>query len=113
MIYRDIAEELDKDISTVARIVARHKLKINGNYFSYKDLFAEGSLKTKDGRVVTQYEFFEEIIDIIKSENKYKPFTDEDIVDELKRRNYLIARRTVAKYRDVFLGIPNSQQRRK
>lgn len=112
MIYRDVAQDIEKDISTVARIAEIKKFRINGKLVSYKELFKEGSLKTKDGRLVSQYEFFDEILDIIDSENKRKPYTDEDIAFELERRGYLIARRTVAKYRDEFLKIPNSNERK-
>ena len=112
MIYKDIADELGRDISTVARIAHVKKIVLNGEIIFYRELFKEGLLKTKDGRSVTQYEFFDEILRIINTENKQNPFTDDDIVEELKIKGYQIARRTIAKYRDVFLKIPNSNQRR-
>ncbi len=112
MIYKDIADQVGKDISTVARVAHLKKILLNGEVIFYKDLFKEGTLKTKDGPMVTQYEFFDEILSIIRSETKQKPLTDDEIMEELKKRGFLIARRTVAKYRGLFLKIPNSHQRR-
>lgn len=112
MIYKDIADQVGKDISTVARVAHLEKILLHGEVIFYKDLFKEGTLKTQDGRIVTQYEFFDEILSLIHSENKERPLTDDDLMEELKKKGYMIARRTVAKYRDVFLKIPNSNKRR-
>ena len=53
----------------------------------------------------------EHIRNIIKSENKSKPFSDQEVADLLKNHNIDVARRTVAKYRET-LGILPSRKRR-
>ena len=53
-----------------------------------------------------------QILRLVKNENLKKPASDKQIVEELARSNIYIARRTVAKYRDI-LGIPPSSRRRK
>ena len=93
-----------------AKLVSQVRPQIGG--IIKEQLFKEGSLETTDGRVVSQYELFDNIKDIINSEDKRRPFTDEDITRELGKRSYLIARRTVSKYREEFMGIPNSNKRR-
>lgn len=112
MKYLDVALELDRDISTIARIVGDREYILQGKVHYYKDLFAEGRLVTDDGRAVSQYEFFDEILDILKNENKYKPYTDEEIKEILNKRGYNIERRTVCKYRNEFMEIESSHGRR-
>ena len=111
MVYKDIAFLLDKDISTIARVVEDRSFRINNKTVYYKSLFQDGVLKNKQGREICQAEFIEAIIDIIINEDKKKPYTDDLIVSFLQDRGYDIARRTVAKYRNDFLGIPSSHHR--
>ncbi|QFG53545.1 hypothetical protein [Chryseobacterium sp.] len=112
MKYLDVAQALDKDISTIARIIGDREYVFQGKVHYYKDLFAEGRLVTDDGRPVSQYEFFDEILDILKNENKYRPHTDEEIKEILNKRGYNIERRTVCKYRNDFLEIESSHGRK-
>lgn len=111
MIYKDIANLLDKDISTIARVVEDRSFRINNKTIFYKSLFQEGVLKNKQGREIHQAEFMDAILQIIQNEDKRKPYTDALITSFLNDKGYDIARRTVAKYRDKFLEIPSSHHR--
>ncbi|MDF0720818.1 hypothetical protein P0M11_12490 [Kaistella sp. PBT33-4] len=111
MVYRDIAGLLSKDISTIARAVEDRTYRMNGSTHYYKHLFKEGVLKDKNGREIAQAEFFDAISEIIENENKRKPYADELIRSLLLDKGYNIARRTVCKYRNDFLGIPESRLR--
>jgi len=112
MILEDIAKIVGKDISTVSRILENRTYIIENETFYYNDLLNQHDFSTFDGRPVSRFEVLEEIRSLILNENKGKPLTDDDITSELIKLNYNIARRTVAKYRNEFLDIPNSNIRR-
>jgi hypothetical protein len=73
-------------------------------------LFDEAIPKT-DGGECSRKEVMSVLRDIIRGEDIRNPIIDEDLADLLKERGYLIARRTVVKYRDL-MGIPKSCRRR-
>lgn len=111
MVYKDIACLLDKDISTVARVIEGRTYRLSNKTHYFKDLFKEGVLKDRNGREILQAEFFEAIQNIITNEDKSKPYSDELIASFLNDLGYNIARRTVCKYRNDFLQIPESRLR--
>ena len=76
----------------------------------YPSIFDEGVKKT-DGTVVPRKEVLNLINDIFASENPAKPYVDEDVSEMLLRKGYIVARRTVTKYREI-IGIPKSSVRR-
>ena len=75
-----------------------------------KDFFSE-SLQTLDGKEVSTLEVKNILSDIIKDEDKIKPLSDEKLKDMLRSKEYNIARRTVAKYREQ-LNIPVARLRK-
>ena len=79
--------------------------------FLLKYFFSE-SLTTKSGEEVSTREVKTILNEAISKEDKTKPLTDEKLAELLKENGYLIARRTVAKYRES-LGIPSSSQRKR
>ena len=68
-------------------------------------------MQKEDGEEVSTREIKNILKEIIASENKRKPFTDEHLTKLLKEKEYNIARRTVAKYREQ-LGIPVARLRK-
>jgi RNA polymerase sigma-54 factor len=74
--------------------------------------FFNSAIKRLDGDFVSSESVKEHIKNIIKSENKAKPFSDQDVARMLEEYNINVARRTVAKYRES-LGILPSRKRRK
>lgn len=99
LILKDIAKEIDMDVSTVSRVVSNKYVQTDYGIYSLKFFFSE-SIKTKDGNEVSSREVKDAINDIITKENKQSPYTDEQITNLLNTKGYKIARRTVSKYRE-------------
>lgn len=110
MILKDIAEVTGLDISTVSRVANSKFVQTEFGTKRLKDFFSE-SITTADGTEVSTLEVKNILADIIKEENKKKPFSDEVLKDLLQAKGYNIARRTVAKYREQ-LNIPVARLRK-
>ena len=76
-----------------------------------KIFFSEG-IKTKNGKLVSNYEVKDSIQLIVNSEDKSNPISDEKITKKVNEIGYLVARRTVSKYREQ-LNIPVARLRKK
>ncbi|MGO3706224.1 MAG: RNA polymerase factor sigma-54 [Mesonia hippocampi] len=110
MILKDIATEIDMDISTVSRVANSKYVDTPYGTFLIKDFFSE-SIKNDQGEDVSTREI-KKILEItIADEDKRKPLTDEKLAKILKEKGYPIARRTVAKYREQ-LQIPVARLRK-
>lgn len=110
MILKDIAEEVDLDISTISRVVNSKYVQTPYGTFLLKTFFSE-SLSTDSGEEVSTREVKKILQDAIEDENKKKPLTDEKLSKLLNDKGYNIARRTVAKYREQ-LNIPVARLRK-
>ncbi len=110
MILKDIAEIVQLDISTVSRVANSKYVQTPFGTFLLKTFFSE-SLTTDSGEEVSSREVKKILQDAIEAENKSKPVTDEQLTAILKEQGYNIARRTVAKYREL-LGIPVARLRK-
>lgn len=110
MILKDIAERINMDISTVSRVVNSKYVSTPYGTFLLKSFFSE-SISTEDGEEVSTREVKKILQDIIESEDKKKPYTDDKLSKMLKDKKYNIARRTVAKYREQ-LNIPVARLRK-
>jgi RNA polymerase sigma-54 factor len=110
MILKDVAEMTDLDISTVSRVANSKYIQTHFGIFPLKFFFSEG-LQTDSGEEVSTREIKRILQDCIDNEKKRKPLTDERLTDILQEKGYLIARRTVAKYREQ-LNIPVARLRR-
>ncbi|MDP4762242.1 MAG: RNA polymerase factor sigma-54, partial [Salibacteraceae bacterium] len=110
MILKDIAERINMDISTVSRVSNSKYVQTSYGTFPLKYFFSE-SLTNDDGEEVSTREVKKILQDLIGSEDKRKPWTDENLAKELKTKGYNIARRTVAKYREQ-LDIPVARLRK-
>lgn len=110
MILKDIADRTGLDVSTISRVVNSKYIQTHFGVFSLKTLFSEAML-TESGEEVSSYEIKKILSECIDSENKKKPLTDETLMEILNEKGYQIARRTVAKYREM-LGIPVARLRK-
>lgn len=110
MILKDIAEEVDLDISTISRVVNSKYVQTPYGTFLLKTFFSE-SLSTDSGEEVSTREVKKILQDAIDEEDKKKPLTDEKLSQLLNDKGYNIARRTVAKYREQ-LNIPVARLRK-
>ncbi len=110
MILKDIASMVDMDISTISRVANSKHVATPYGTFLLKYFFSE-SLATKSGEEVSTREVKTILNEAISKEDKTKPLTDEKLAELLKENGYLIARRTVAKYREQ-LKIPVARLRK-
>ncbi len=110
MILKDIAERIGMDISTVSRVASSKSIQTDFGIFPLKYFFSEG-ISTDSGEEVSSREVKKIIQELIESEDKSKPFSDEKIEEILNQKGYNIARRTVAKYREQ-LNIPVARLRK-
>lgn len=110
MILKDIAEITGLDISTVSRVANSKFVQTEFGTRRLKDFFSE-SITTADGKEVSTLEVKNILKDIVDREDKKKPLSDEVLKDILQQKNYNIARRTVAKYREQ-LSIPVARLRK-
>ena len=110
MILKDIAQMISMDISTVSRVASSKAVQTDFGIFPLKYFFSEG-ISTDSGEEVSSREVKQIIKDIIESEDKNKPFSDDRLEKILNDKGYNIARRTVAKYREQ-LNIPVARLRK-
>ena len=110
MILKDIADELNIDISTVSRASNGKYVQLPWGIFEIRDFFSE-SIKTKSGKEVSNTVVKNRIKEIISSEDKSNPYDDQSIVSILESEDFIVARRTVSKYRSL-MGIAKSKLRR-
>jgi RNA polymerase sigma-54 factor len=110
MILKDIADKVDMDISTISRVANSKYIDTPYGAKLLKTFFSEG-LKNEEGEDVSSIEIKNILSQLIAEENKKKPLTDEVLSKLMKEKGYIIARRTVAKYREQ-LDIPVARLRK-
>lgn len=111
MILRDIANDVGIHESTVSRVTTNKYVHTPRGIFELKYFFNSG-ISTDDGDALASESVKLKIKDLVSAEDAKSPLSDQKLVDLLKKEGINIARRTVAKYRDV-LGILPSSRRKK
>ncbi|HVK97166.1 MAG TPA: RNA polymerase factor sigma-54 [Flavisolibacter sp.] len=109
MILKNIAEMVGVDISTVSRITCNKYAETPFGLLLLKDLFTEG-IANQEGQVISNKVIQSAIEEVIETEDKRNPYTDQQLVKILAEKGFSVARRTVAKYREQ-LQIPVSHVR--
>jgi len=110
MIYKDIADEIGMDISTISRVVNGKYVQSPVGIHELKYFFSEG-LATDSGDEISNKHIKELIKEICENEDKKNPLSDDQIAAMLNQKGIQIARRTVAKYREQ-LKLPIARLRR-
>lgn len=110
MILKDIADKVDMDISTISRVANSKYIDTPYGVKLLKTFFSEG-LKNEEGEDVSSIEIKNILSQLIAEENKKKPLTDEVLSKLMKEKGYIVARRTIAKYREQ-LDIPVARLRK-
>ena len=110
MILKDIADITGLDISTISRVASAKFVQTEFGVKKLKEFFSESMVK-EDGEEASTIEVKETLRNIIDSESKTKPYSDEQLRLLLKERGFSIARRTIAKYREQ-LSIPVGRLRK-
>ena len=111
MVLKDIADQINMDVSTVSRVANSKYVDTPYGTKLVKEFFSE-SMKNDQGEDISTREIKKILQTEIDKEDKVKPLTDEKLSSLLKESGYLIARRTVAKYREQ-LDIPVARLRKK
>jgi len=109
MVLKNIAEIVGLDISTVSRITCNKYADTPFGMILLKNLFTEG-LSNKEGTIISNKVIQQIMEEVVQKEDKKKPYTDQELTDILSGKGYIVARRTIAKYRDQ-LNIPVAQMR--
>jgi len=107
---QQIADRVGVHVTTVSRAVDDKWVQTPRGIFSLKRFFGGGTT-TADGDEVAWDTIKQKLLEIIAKEDKQNPMSDEEIVEEMGRQGFKVARRTVTKYRQALL-IPSSRQRK-
>jgi RNA polymerase sigma-54 factor len=110
MVLRDVAEDIEMHESTISRVTTNKYAYTPQGIFELKYFF-NSSIKRIHGEAIASASVQDKIKKIIESENPKKPFSDSKMANMLKDQNIDIARRTVAKYREM-LGVLSSNKRK-
>lgn len=110
MILKDIADKVQMDISTISRVANSKYIDSPYGVKLLKTFFSEG-LKNEEGEDVSSIEIKNFLSQLIAEENKQKPLTDDFLSKLMKENGYIVARRTIAKYREQ-LDIPVARLRK-
>lgn len=111
MILKDIADMIGLDISTVSRVANSKYVDTPYGTKLIKEFFSE-SMKNDQGEDVSTLEIKKILKTIIEEEDKSRPLPDDQLAELLGEKGYPIARRTIAKYREL-LDIPVARMRKK
>lgn len=111
MIYKDIADVIQMDISTISRVVNGKYVQMDFGVYELKHFFSD-KIETVTGDEISNKEVKNKIREIIQKEDPRKPLSDDRIADMLRQEGLNIARRTIAKYREQMM-IPVARLRRK
>ncbi len=110
MVLRDVAEDISMHESTISRVTTNKYAYTPQGIFELKYFF-NSSIKRVHGEAIASASVQEKIKKIIENENPKKPYSDSKMAEMLKTENINIARRTVAKYREM-LGVLSSNKRK-
>jgi RNA polymerase sigma-54 factor len=111
MVLRDIANDIGMHESTVSRVTTAKYVHTPQGIFELKYFFNSG-ISTSDGESLASESVKLKIKELISKEDVKNPYSDQQIVDLLKGEGIQIARRTVAKYRDVLKILPSSRRKK-
>lgn len=112
MILRDVAEDINMHESTVSRVTTNKYVHTPQGIFELKYFFSS-SINRGEGEGVAAESVKDRIRQIITKEGTEKPFSDQYIVNQLEKEGIQIARRTVAKYREMLGILPSSKRKRR
>ena len=110
MVLRDVAEDINMHESTISRVTTNKYAYTPQGIFELKYFF-NSSIKRVHGEAIASASVQEKIKRLVESEDPRKPYSDSKMADMLKADNIDIARRTVAKYREM-MGILSSSKRK-
>jgi RNA polymerase sigma-54 factor len=111
LVLRDVADDVEMHESTISRVVTSKYMHTPRGIFELKYFFGS-SIQRTFGENIASKSVKEEIKQLISKEDPKKPYSDCELVDLLKQKNIDIARRTVAKYREMTGILPSSKRKK-
>jgi RNA polymerase sigma-54 factor len=112
MILRDVAEEVGMHESTISRVTSNKYVATPRGLFELKYFFNSAIKRSSDEDDIASESVKQAIKKLIDSEDPRRPYSDQKLVELLEQQKIMIARRTVAKYREM-LGLLSSSKRKK
>ena len=110
MVLRDVAQDIGMHESTISRVTTNKYAYTPQGIFELKYFF-NSSIRRDHGDAIASASVMEKIRLIIAAENPKKPYSDDKIAQLLKTDNINIARRTVAKYREMMRVLPSNKRK--
>ncbi|MDJ0991906.1 MAG: RNA polymerase factor sigma-54 [Desulfobacterales bacterium] len=110
MVLRDVAQDIEMHESTISRVTTNKYAYTPQGIFELKYFF-NSSIRKSHGGEIASASVQQKIKDIIANENPRKPYSDDKIAKLLKEANIKIARRTVAKYREILGVLPSNKRK--
>jgi len=111
MILKDIADELELHESTISRVTTQKYMHTPNGIVEFKYFFSS-HVATESGGECSSTAIRAFIKQLISTENLAKPLSDDKIATLLKEKGIIVARRTVAKYREAMAISPSNQRKR-
>jgi len=110
LVLRDVASDIGMHESTVSRVVNNKYMHTPQGVYEMKYFFHSG-INSSHGESVSSVTIKQRIKKIIEAEDLRRPLSDSKIMNILQKEGLVLARRTIAKYREE-LKIPTSNQRK-
>jgi RNA polymerase sigma-54 factor len=108
---QQIADQVGVHVTTISRAVDDKWVQTPRGVFPLKRFFGGGTRNEVTGEEVAWETIKNKLLEMIGSEDKSNPLSDEELVEMMHKSGYPVARRTVTKYRKM-LDIPSSRQRK-
>jgi len=110
MVLKDVAMDVEMHESTISRVTSNKYVHTPQGIFELKYFF-NSSINTSRGESIASESVKEKIRLILANEDPQKPYSDQELVEILKKQDILIARRTVTKYREMLGILPSTQRK--
>ena len=110
MVLRDVAQDIEMHESTISRVTTNKYAYTPQGVFELKYFF-NSSINRIHGAAIASASVQEKMRQIVESEDPQKPYSDDKIAEILEKSNINIARRTVAKYREMLKILPSHKRK--
>ena len=110
MVLKDVAMDVDMHESTISRVTSNKYVHTPQGIFELKYFF-NSSINTARGENIASESVKEKIREILSKEDGQNPYSDQELVEILRKQDILIARRTVTKYRETIGVLPSTRRK--
>lgn len=110
MTQKEVAQKAGLDISTVSRVTGSKYVQTLYGIYPLKYFFSS-QFTAEDGGEISTRQVKVAMTEILAAEDKHCPLTDDGLAEALREKGFRVARRTVAKYREM-MGIPTARLRK-